>query len=38
MKYFWYALTVPLRLVVIFVCAVVLVAGICLLSVCGGDR
>lgn len=37
MKYFWYALTVPLRVVVIFVCALVLVASICLLSVFQGD-
>lgn len=38
MKYFWYALTVPLRVVVIFVCALVLVASICLLQVIGGER
>lgn len=38
MKYFWYALTLPLRVVVIFVCAVVLVTGICILSCVGGER
>ena len=35
---FWYALTVPLRLALVFVCAVVLIGGICILSCCGGER
>jgi hypothetical protein len=34
----WYALTVPLRLALVFVCAVVLIAGICVMSCAGGDR
>ncbi len=34
----WYALTVPLRLALVFVCAVVLIAGICLMSCAGGER
>lgn len=34
----WYALTVPLRLALVFVCAVVLIGGICFLSVFGGER
>lgn len=36
--YLWYALTVPFRLFVVFACAVILVTGICVLSVFGGDR
>jgi len=35
---FWYTLTVPLRLALVFVCAVVLIGGICVLSCCGGER
>ena len=35
---FWYALTVPFRLAIVFACAVVLIGGICILSVCGGER
>lgn len=34
----WYALTVPLRLALVFVCAVVLIAGICVMSCAGGER
>lgn len=34
----WYALTVPFRLALVFVCAVVLIGGICILSCCGGER
>lgn len=34
----WYALTVPLRLALVFVCAMVLIGGICVLSCCGGER
>ena len=34
----WYALTVPFRLCLVFACAVTLIAGICFLSVCGGER
>lgn len=36
--YIWYALTVPFRLFLVFVCALVLIGGICALSVFGGDR
>lgn len=36
--YAWYALTVPFRLFLVFVCALVLIGGICALSVFGGDR
>lgn len=34
----FYALTVPFRLALVFVCAVALILGICILSVCGGER
>lgn len=34
----WYVLTVPLRLLAVFVCAVVLVTGICILSCLDGDK
>ena len=34
----WYTLTVPLRLALVFVCAVTLITGICILSVFGGER
>ena len=36
--YLWYALTVPFRLALVFVCAVVLIGGICILSCCVGER
>jgi hypothetical protein len=35
---FWYALTVPFRLAIVFACAVVLIGGICVMSCFGGDR
>lgn len=38
MRYAWYVLTVPFRLALVFVCAVVLITGICVLQVFGGDR
>lgn len=38
MKYFWYALNFPIRLALVFICAVVLVTGICVLSCVGGER
>ena len=34
----WYALTVPFRLALVFVCAVGLIVGICVMSCAGGDR
>ena len=33
-----YALTLPLRLALFFVCAVGLIVGICVMSCAGGDR
>jgi hypothetical protein len=38
MKTIWYALTIPIRVLVIFVCAVALVTGVCLLQVFGGEK
>lgn len=38
MKQILYALTIPIRVLVIFVCAVALVTGICLLQVFGGEK
>lgn len=35
---FWYALTVPFRLAIVFACAVALITGICVMSVFGGER
>ena len=34
----FYALTVPFRLALVFVCAVVLIGGICVMSCFGGER
>ena len=34
----FYALTVPFRLAIVFVCAVALITGICVMSVFGGER
>lgn len=35
LMYFWYALTVPARLLLVFVCAWILIFGICFLQVFG---
>lgn len=37
-EYVWYAVTVPLRLLAVFVCAVVLITGICVLTCLERDR
>jgi len=38
LQFAWYALTVPFRLAIVFVCAVALITGICVMSVFGGER
>ncbi len=38
MKYLFYVLTTPLRLLLVFACAAILIAGFCVLQVFEGER